>query len=141
MILNLLMNVLLTELERAHGRAALLLEFRRPSSLPRTAGRPAILPRERAETRVVSSQQVPSQPLLAEELVGESAGPGRSGSSAPRPDVLRVPPLAIAEDRVGESAEGIGGGSALVGDGARAAAPGAGHQVPERHRNCAKGRR
>jgi hypothetical protein len=35
-----------------------------------------MLPRERAETRVVSSQQVPSQPLLAEELVGESAGPG-----------------------------------------------------------------
>mmetsp|Transcript_6447 Transcript_6447/g.28376 ORF Transcript_6447/g.28376 Transcript_6447/m.28376 type:complete len:653 (-) Transcript_6447:174-2132(-) len=60
----------------ALGRAALLLELRRPSSLPRTAGRPAILPRERAETRVVSSQQVPSQPLLAEELVGESAGPG-----------------------------------------------------------------
>ena len=94
-----------------------------------------MLPRECAEPGVVSPQQVPPQPLLAEELVGEGVGPVQRSSrpGAPRADVLGVPPLAVAEHRVREPTEGVGGGRALVGNGARAAAPRAGHQVPERH--------
>ena len=63
---------------------------------------------------------------LREELVGERAGGGAGRGGA---EVFGVFALTIAEDRVGETAEGVGRGRALVGR--RARRPGAAHEVTQ----------
>ena len=82
--------------------------------------------REGGEGGVVRAEEVSVEAPLREELVGERAGVGAGRGGA---EVFRVFSLTIAEDRVGETAEGVGRGRALVGS--RARRPGAPHEVTQ----------
>ena len=103
----------------ARARASRKRRNSATSASPRGGAREVVRPggrRRRGRPRRGGFAEAP----LREELVGERAGVGAGRGGA---EVFRVFSLTIAEDRVGETAEGVGRGRALVGS--RARRPGA----------------